>query len=132
MNYLAIIVAAIINMALGFIWYGPLFGKQWIKLMGYTKESMEKAKKGMEKTYAMMFAGALVMAYVLSMLIARMNVTDLAGGVTLAFWAWFGFIAPVLLAEVLFGGKKWELYYINVGYQLVAMLAMGTLLASWM
>lgn len=131
MNYLAILVAAVANMALGFIWYGPLFGKPWIKLMGLTKESMEKAKKGMEKTYVMSFVTTLVMAYVLAMFISKMNITDITGGLTVAFWAWFGFIAPVMATEVLFGSKKWELFYINAGYQLVAMLAMGALLASW-
>ena len=30
-NYLAVLVAAIASMALGFLWYGPLFGNQWKK-----------------------------------------------------------------------------------------------------
>lgn len=35
-NYLAILVAAVLSMVLGFLWYGPLFGKEWTKLMGVT------------------------------------------------------------------------------------------------
>jgi len=43
-NYLAVLVAAIASMALGFLWYGPLFGNQWKKLMGFTDKSMKAMK----------------------------------------------------------------------------------------
>jgi hypothetical protein len=35
-NYLAVIAAAIAAVGVGVLWYGPLFGKEWMKLMGYT------------------------------------------------------------------------------------------------
>jgi hypothetical protein len=31
-NFLAILAAAVANLLLGFLWYGPLFGKPWMKL----------------------------------------------------------------------------------------------------
>ena len=35
-------------MVIGFLWYGPVFGKMWIHLMDFTSEHMEAAKtKGM-------------------------------------------------------------------------------------
>ncbi len=34
-NYLAVLVAAIVGMVVGFIWYSPkVFGKMWMKLSG--------------------------------------------------------------------------------------------------
>ncbi|MBI3341870.1 DUF1761 domain-containing protein, partial [Candidatus Curtissbacteria bacterium] len=33
-NYMAVVAAAVVNMVLGFLWYGPLFGKPWMKMMG--------------------------------------------------------------------------------------------------
>ncbi|MDO8488446.1 MAG: DUF1761 family protein [bacterium] len=33
-NYLAILAAAVLSMVLGFLWFGPLFGQTWMKLMG--------------------------------------------------------------------------------------------------
>lgn len=128
-NILAIVLASIISMGLGFLWYSPmLFGNQWIKLMGYTKESMEKAKKEMGKAYAISFVGALVMAYVLSKFVTGSVLMD---GILTGFWMWLGFVAPVQMTEVLFGGKKWNLYYINTGYQLASLLAMSAVLAVW-
>ncbi|HLD39833.1 MAG TPA: DUF1761 family protein, partial [Candidatus Nanoarchaeia archaeon] len=33
-NYLAVLVAAIAAYVVGFLWYGPVFGKKWMALMG--------------------------------------------------------------------------------------------------
>ena len=44
-NYLAVLVAAIASIVLGFVWYGPLFGKTWTQLMGFDKKKMDDMKK---------------------------------------------------------------------------------------
>lgn len=135
-NYLAVVVAAVASMAVGFLWYGPmLFGNLWMKLMGYTKESLEKAKADMNKTYALSFVGALVMAYVLAHVVAQgqafYQTEPLMTGLMAGFWSWLGFIAPVQMTEVLFSGKKWKLFALNTGYQLVSVLVMGVIIALW-
>ena len=43
-NYLAVVVAAIVNMALGSLWYGPIFGKAWIKMMKFSESDMKAAR----------------------------------------------------------------------------------------
>lgn len=131
-NYVLVVVAAVATIALGFAWYGPmLFGKQWMRLMGYTKESMEAAKKEMGKTYAVSTVGALVMAFVLAVVLKLFGSMTLLGGVKTGFLIWLGFVGPVQMTEVLFGGKKWDLFYINTGYQLASLVVMGAILALW-
>ena len=132
-NYLAVLAAAVASMAVGFAWYSPmLFGKQWIKLTGRTNADLEREKKEMSKTYGISFLLALVTAYVLShvMFLSEnfFNYTRLSTGLTSAFWMWLGFIMPVQVTEVLFGGKKWKLFGINTGYQLISLLAMGAVI----
>lgn len=132
-NYLAVLVAGIAAMAVGFVWYGPmLFGKQWMKLMGHTKESMEAAKKEIGKTYAISFVFTLVSAYVLSHVIGLSQsfygYSPVMTGLTSGFWMWFGFVMPVQATDVLFGGKKWKLFGINTGYQLASLLVIGVVL----
>ena len=34
-NFIAVIIAVVINFILGFIWYASLFAKAWTKEMGY-------------------------------------------------------------------------------------------------
>ena len=42
MNWIAVIVAALIPMVIGFIWYNPkLFGNAWMKAAGMTEEKMK-------------------------------------------------------------------------------------------
>lgn len=134
-NYMAVAAAAIINMALGFVWYGPLFGKPWMKMVGLTDKDMEKAKKGgmayMGKFYAGAFVGALVMAYVLAHFTQVGGAMSVMEGATIGFWVWLGFIATTTLSGLLWESKPLNLYLLNNGYYLVLLLVNGALLATW-
>ncbi len=132
-NYTAVLLAGVASMIIGFLWYSPmLFGKKWMTLMGLTKEKMEDAKAEMGKTYGISFVLALVTAYVLSHVMTLSEnfyqYSPMQTGLISAFWMWLGFIMPVQTTEVLFGGKKWELFAINTSYQLASLLAMGVVL----
>ena len=53
-NFIGVAIAGIIGMAVGFSWYGPIFGKLWVKLMGFTNEEIEKGQqKSMILNYAL-------------------------------------------------------------------------------
>ncbi len=132
-NYLAVLAAAVASMVIGFLWYGPLFGKPWMALMGWSEKDMEKKRKdpSMGKTYAVSFLGAIVMAYVLSHFANYAGAASILGGAQLGFWLWLGFVGPVQLTDVLFGGKNIKLFLLNTGYQLVSLIVMGALVAVW-
>lgn len=98
-NYLSVLVAAIASIIIGFLWYGPIFGKPWMKLMGFTPESMEAAKKGMGGRYATVTLTSFVAAYVLAHFVKIALVIDVAGALTLAFWIWLGFFARTCLGR---------------------------------
>ena len=40
-NHLAVITAAICSFVLGGIWYGPLFGRAWMKEVGVTEDQLK-------------------------------------------------------------------------------------------
>ena len=135
-NYLAVVGAAIVSMVTGFLWYGPLFGKPWMKEMGWTKADMTKEKqKGMSKAYGFMFLGSLVMSFVLSHALVfaseYLGTEGVNAGLQTGFWNWLGFVVPVTLGSVLWEGKSMKLWFLNIGYYLVALLAMGIVLALW-
>lgn len=135
-NYIAILIAAVASMVIGFVWYGPLFGQMWIKGMGWSKADMKKAQaKGMMTQYSLMFVGSLVMAYVLAhALIFAATYTKTSGisaGLMVGLWNWLGFVAPVTLTSVLWEGKSWKMWLLNNGYYLVTLCAMGAILAFW-
>ncbi|MBI4085946.1 MAG: DUF1761 domain-containing protein [Candidatus Liptonbacteria bacterium] len=135
-NYLAVLVAAIASMVLGFLWYEQLFGKYWMQLMGFTSESMAEAKKkGMTMQYSLMTVGSLVMSYVLANAVifgsAYLGATGITAGIMAGFWNWLGFIAPVTLGSVIWEGNSWKLWVLNNGYYLVSLSVMGTILSVW-
>ncbi len=135
-NYWAVLVAAVFNMVLGSLWYGPLFGKKWTSLMAFTPESMAAAKaKGMTTSYVIMMVGSLIMAFVLAHAVifanTYMNTSGVAAGLIVGFMNWLGFVAPVTLGTVLWDGKPWKLWVINAGYYFVGLIVMGAILAVW-
>jgi hypothetical protein len=137
-NYLAVLASAIAAMAIGFLWYGPLFGKTWSRLMGWgemTPEKMAEMQKKARPAYAISFVGSLIMAYVLAHALvfasSYLNASGITAGLTAGFWNWLGFIVPVTIGSVLWDGKPWKLWCINAGYWLVLLLVMGAILALW-
>ena len=133
-NYLSILLAAVANMAIGFIYYSPaVLGKPWMKAMGYTPEQLKAEQKKMGKYYGLSFVVALITAYVLShvmTLSANFYQYDIfTTGLMTAFWMWLGFVVPVQLTGEIFGRKSWSAFAINTGYQLIALLAMGAVIA---
>ncbi len=135
-NYLALLGAAIASMVVGAIWYGPLFGKPWMALSGMSQEKINAAKPKIGKSYALMFAGSLVMSYVLAHALvfanAYLGASGASSGVMTGFWNWIGFIAPATLGNVIWEGKPWKLWILNNGYYLVSLSVMGVILAVWM
>ena len=131
-NYLAVLAAAIASMIVGFIWYGPLFGKMWMQSMKMDNKKMQEAKKkGMGKTYILAFLTTLIMSYVLAHFVDYVEAKTVMDGVILGFWLWIGFLATTQIGSVLWEGKPVKLYLINTLHYLVALAVMAAILAVW-
>ena len=126
-NYLAVLLAAVCAMVIGSLWYGPLFGNQWMKLVGLSKADINKGE--MPKMYGAMMLGAIIEAYVLSHFIHYAGAYTLINGMKTGAWAWLGFAAATSIGNYLFAKRPMKLYYIDTGYALVNLLAMGAILA---
>jgi hypothetical protein len=130
-NYMAVLIAGIAQMVIGFLWYGPLFGKIWQKLSGISDADIKKAGSNMPMLYGTMFLATLVTAYVLSHFQQAGGAMDMMDGAMIGFWAWLGFVATTMLTNVLFDKKPFNLYLLNAGYQLVSLVVMGALLVQF-
>jgi hypothetical protein len=131
-NYLAVIVAAIIHFMIGGLWYGVLFGNKFIQLIGWTPEKLQQvASQNHTKEYLFAFATSFVLVYILAHFVQYTKAKGAVDGMQTAFWLWLGFVATTQLATVVFEQRSFGLYLLNVGYQLVACLLTGALLAVW-
>jgi len=134
-NYFAVVVGAVLSMAIGALWYGPLFGKKWLEIVGATSADLE-ARKQMQKSagplYGVQFVLTLFQVLVLAHLIAD---TTRVGGVERALWIWAAFVIPTLAGAVMWtnepGKNKWARFFIQGGYQLVIFIVFGLLLQFW-
>lgn len=126
-NYWAVLAAAVANVVLGMIWYGPLLGKQWMKLTGITPS--EEEKKQMPKKSLIMLVTSFIMAYVLFHFVAPAESLNMA--LEWAVWLWLGFIGTVSMAGVLWKGESTKLWMLDNGYRLVALLMMTAIVYSW-
>jgi hypothetical protein len=140
-NYFAVLVSALLVFMLGALWYSPvMFSKAWIKGMDWSDEkvkAMQDHGPG-SKPFIISFTGSLIMAFVTAHMVDFMKVvfgdsgmSNLAIGLTCAFWLWLGYIATYSLNTVAYEDKSWQFYFINTGYQFVGLMIMGGLNAVW-
>lgn len=130
-NYLAVVAAAGATMALGGIWYGPLFGSQWMAARGSTPEPPEKMRAGIGRAYGLSFVCYLAVATVLAYLLLWIGAASVPGALWLAFLCWLGFVATTGATALLFSDRKPVTYLIEAAYQLAYMLLMGAILGAW-
>ncbi len=133
-NLWAVLVAAVVSMAIGAMWYSPsLFGKLWMELMGLNESKLHEMKqKGMAKKYFISLVSQLVAAYGFAVLMNTLSFFPTwADGVIFGFTLWLSLIATTSLSMVLWEGKPFKLYFLKTVHLLVVFLAMGTLLAVW-
>jgi hypothetical protein len=127
-NWWAVIIATVISFFVGWIWYGPLFGKTWMRL---NKIKMSEKPKGMGKMMLLSFIGTLITATVISILINNLGVSGAVEGFRLVFYLWLGFIAATtLLGSVLWDGKPWGLFVLNGAYWFVNLMVMAAIISA--
>ncbi len=129
-NVWAVIVAALASFVVGWLWYGPLFGKLWMELNGFTPE-MLREKKGLPMPFIMImnYVATVLAAFSIAMFIgaeADASFGIFAGLMIAIFW-----IGTSRLNDVLYERQPFKLYLINLGYNLVIYVIMGAVLGAW-
>ncbi len=141
-NYLAIIVAAIVPSIMGAIYYGPLFEKQWLSSLGKTKEEM--VPSNMPVTYGLALLMAVIVSFFLKMFIEMLH-TDvneagelvLASTHTFGHGAFHGFflallcVCPIVVSLSLFQKSSGKNIILNVVFWLICFALMGGILDAW-
>lgn len=118
-NFIAVIVSGVLSMVLGFIWYGPLFAKLWMR---ENKFSAEDVGNGPGVGYLLTFIASMVTAAVTSLLVHRLGVTQVIDGAALGLLLGVGFVATTFLTNYIFSQKSFKLYAIDAGYQVIYIL----------
>ncbi|HEY3890002.1 MAG TPA: DUF1761 domain-containing protein [Caulobacteraceae bacterium] len=123
LNWTAVLVSAVLLEALGYLWYGPLFGKLWTAAMG-------PAAANGHQTLAMALGvvNTLILVIGLAWLLRRLGASALTAAVAGALAAWFFFDFTTMAVDYLYESRSLTVVGINMGYQLVAYLLAGVIL----
>jgi hypothetical protein len=156
-NFLAILVAAIIPLIMGFLWYNPkIFGTIWMKEAELSEEKLKKGSMGL--IFFLSFIFSIMIAFFLQFVtIHQFGAMGMIGGdETLAkpsyvafmndygtafrsfghgalhsFITGFLFIFPVFAINALFEKKSWKYIFVNVGYWTITIMIMGGIVCGW-
>jgi MFS family permease len=126
-NYIAILVAAVLQWLLGALWYGVIFRKSWKKLVGYAEG--EKPKNVIFGAIAAL-VGCLLLSYTLAH-VTWVGAGVFSAGTELGVICWLGFMAAPLFTQHIYENRRANLFAINAGYWLLAMALGGGILAAF-
>jgi hypothetical protein len=126
-NWLAVVVAAVASMVVGFVYYHPLvLGKRWQQLMGRDMTGVG----GVGVSYAMTAVAALIAAFIVAQFIHWGDQYSLANGAFVGVLGWLGFTATASFSDYVFSGRPWGLFGIQNGYQLISFIVMGAIIGA--
>jgi hypothetical protein len=126
-SLLAVLIAAVLNMVVGALWYGKIFGASWMKGMGMTEEDANMEPMHMVIT----FVGHLGLAAAVAALLSAGGVESTGGAIQAAIWLWLGLVATTMTINQVWDSRPWSLLGINAGNHLVSML-IAALVATMM
>ncbi|MBX3006502.1 MAG: DUF1761 domain-containing protein [Melioribacteraceae bacterium] len=126
-NYFAVIAVTILAFVIGGLWYGPIFGKPWMKETKITEEDAKKSN--MVKIFGTSIILNFIIAINLSMFLGPKP--DLAWGLMAGALAGVGWVSASLGIIYLFSQKSLKLFLIDAGYQTVIYTIMGGVLGVW-
>src|SRR5205814_2151200 len=131
-NYLAVLVAAVVVFILGWLWYSPLlFYKPWMRLRGLDPNAAMAGAKMPGGKLVVELLRCLVLAYVIARLVALLGVSSWMGGLHFGFLLWIGFPLILLTGSVLWDNIPWKVAAIHAGDWLVKLLVITIIVSVW-
>lgn len=132
-NWLAVMAATLSGFVVGFLWYGPLFGKAWMQESGMTEEKV--AAGSMARTFGFGFLFQLIMAVFLALFFfgdpTAAEPVNAGSGAFYGLLTGFGWVATAIGVNALFEHKSFRYIAINGSYWVVVFTVMGLILGSW-
>lgn len=129
----AVLAVVVLQFALGFLWYGPLFGKPWMRAMGWEalpEAELEARRSKAMPGYATSIGGSVLATLLLWILYgwAAPGAAPYTGpllGMAIGLAGWAGFYLPGTLTSRFFEGNSWTITGVGAGYWAVCALLQG-------
>lgn len=158
-NFIALLLAAVVTLVTGFIWYNPkVFGTIWMKENNLTQEELRTGN--MLKIFGFTYIFSLMITVVLmGLTIHQSGAVSMVGGQPMvanakpsfaAFMADYGtayrtfkhgalhgfisglfFALPIIGINGLFERKSWKYIFVHAGYWMLTLTLMGGIICAF-
>jgi hypothetical protein len=127
-NWLAVVIVALIYFAIVFFWYFPkAFGNLWLKLVG--KEGEPKSK--IIRDTIIMIPTSFITVLSIEIIIDLAGMNDIGSALLISLLLWFGFVGIIGINQNNFNDRGIKLFLIEYLVYLVGFLIAGLILAVW-
>jgi len=125
-NYLAVIVAAIVAVAIGIVYYGILgIGDRQARMLGASP-----ARPGpMQGAIGLIVS--LVNAWVIAVLSLTVGAASIGDAIVLGAFVWLGFGATFKAAQVAFERRPWAVWALQAVHDLVVEVVVAVIVTLW-
>ncbi len=128
-NWKAVLLATVVSFVLGALWYGPLFGKPWMRSIGIDPAAARQAPKiGLRRMLSITFILEWMMAICLAYFIGT---ADAAHGALYGLLTGLPWVASAIAVNSLYEQKPAAYIFITGGYWTVVFTLMGLILGAW-
>jgi hypothetical protein len=129
-NHLAVLVAVVLQFALGSLWYGPLFGDPWMGMVGLDLATIEANPPGAGE-WITNIVSAVASMYLLAWLYTKIPVRTLLQGLFTGLLIGFAFVLMSNMVSGMFAKDPYGLAWITGGFTTVGLGIGGAVLGAW-
>ncbi len=131
-NYLHVLVAAVVVFVLGWLWYSPLlFFRHWMRLRGQDPVAAMAGAKMPGGKLVVELLRCVLLSYVIARFGTALGVASLTGAVRFGFYLWIGFPVIILTGSVLWENTPVGVAAIHAGDWLVKLLVIPIIVTLW-
>ena len=129
-DWVGVIVATVAAMVIGGVWYGPLFGKRWMALLGKTREELQ-AQGNAGIGYGLALVGSFVLSIVMTYVTQWGLAEGFGEGAVVGVVMWAGFVIATQVVGMVFETRSWEFIMLVSGNSLLTFLIVGGIVAAF-
>jgi hypothetical protein len=127
-NHMAVWVAAFVFFGWGYLWYGLLFGNQWMAAMGKTAADFTPQPT----VYLWSFILGLILSYATAMALSRHPEDQtVSQGISFALFMGIALYATQTLNHVIYENIPMSLWIIDTAYTVIGFAIVGAIIGAW-
>lgn len=127
LNWLAAVAGGVTYFMIGWLWYGPLFGKAWMKEKGM--EEHPEPPEPVNFVYSLVLQ--VMAAISLGLFMTALGIGTALGGLFIGLAAGAGFVLTTVGVNGIYNDMSLRLFAIDGGYHLIGFAAAGLIIGLW-